>query len=608
MILPVRRRAVPAGSWIGALVLAAVVLCLVGWSWNRWPDLVVDFWKEVYIAWQLAEGRVLYTDVAYFGGPLAPWLNGLWLRWFGVGLQTLVVANLCVVAVLLAVWYRLLLAVSDAPAATLACVTGALLSVASQYGPVGSYNFLCPYSHDLTYGLLVASLGLWCFAAYLQHRRWTAVAGMGVAVGLAWLTKPEIALAAGVALTAGLGVAVWTARPVPRQARRVGALYACSAAVPVVAAWLALGRQMPLLPALYHLFSAWSWAADRDIVLLPFYQWGLWGTHDLPGALLSVSRWSALYVVLAGSVAVVALHRARARHRLAVRVMVALAYLAVLWWVLSLWKRSGALADLFQPLPVLMGGLSGLACWHVVRQYRGGRVPAPSVSRLALLLFAGLLLAKMALNSRIYHYGFALAFPAVLLTVVAFAGWLADAVARRGGDGGRVRAAALACCVAVAMAHLGLTRFWFQRKTVLVGKGADAFWADERGRVVNEALETLRRVLPQATLAVMPEGVLLNYLSRRRNPTPYTNFVTPLVLSVGEARMVDALEAQPPDYIMLMDRATSEYGTPRFGRDYGRQLAAWVRARYRAVALAGAPPLQDLGFGLLLLEPVDRTP
>src|SRR5688572_20010729 len=52
-----------------ALVVAGVAV--LGWTWNKWPDAIVDYGRELYLAWQVAEGRTLYVDMAHFAGPLS---------------------------------------------------------------------------------------------------------------------------------------------------------------------------------------------------------------------------------------------------------------------------------------------------------------------------------------------------------------------------------------------------------------------------------------------------------------------------------------------------------------------------------------------------------
>ena len=53
--------------WLLALVLiTAATAWMLHVSWLRWPDPTIDFGKELYLAWRLCEGDVLYRDVAHF--------------------------------------------------------------------------------------------------------------------------------------------------------------------------------------------------------------------------------------------------------------------------------------------------------------------------------------------------------------------------------------------------------------------------------------------------------------------------------------------------------------------------------------------------------------
>lgn len=109
------------------------------------------------------------------------------------------------------------------------------------------------------------------------------------------------------------------------------------------------------------------------------------------------------------------------------------------------------------------------------------------------------------------------------------------------------------------------------------------------------------------TLAVLPEGVMLNFLLRRANPTPYTNFMPTEVVFFGETGMAEAFKALPPDWIMLVHKDTSEFGFRFFGQDYGQALFAWIMEAYRPVVVVGAIPLQSHRHGILLLSRKDRT-
>ena len=96
---------------------------------------------------------------------------------------------------------------------------------------------------------------------------------------------------------------------------------------------------------------------------------------------------------------------------------------------------------------------------------------------------------------------------------------------------------------------------------------------------------------------------MINFLSARRNPTPYVNLMPPEVILFGEQNILDSLRAEPPDFAMVLHNDTSmPYGMRFFGRDYGRRIFAWIESEYCPVSSIGAPPLQDERFGIVLLK------
>ena len=46
---------------------------MAAWTWRTWPDILIDFGREAYVAWRLTEGDVLPRDVVYVSGPLSPY-------------------------------------------------------------------------------------------------------------------------------------------------------------------------------------------------------------------------------------------------------------------------------------------------------------------------------------------------------------------------------------------------------------------------------------------------------------------------------------------------------------------------------------------------------
>jgi len=107
----------------------------------------------------------------------------------------------------------------------------------------------------------------------------------------------------------------------------------------------------------------------------------------------------------------------------------------------------------------------------------------------------------------------------------------------------------------------------------------------ERAAAMRGVLEQLRR----GTLVVVPEGVTINYFSGRPTPLRRYLFTPPETGDPRiEAEVIRDWRAHPPDYVAIVDRSVTEYGSRGFGVDYDRELAGLIAREYRPVADFGA--------------------
>jgi hypothetical protein len=68
----------------------------------------------------------------------------------------------------------------------------------------------------------------------------------------------------------------------------------------------------------------------------------------------------------------------------------------------------------------------------------------------------------------------------------------------------------------------------------------------------------------------------------------------------GEKNILSAFQKNPPDYVVLVHKDTSEYGVDFFGQTeaYGLKTMQWINANYSPVYLIGNEPLRDDKFGI----------
>jgi hypothetical protein len=587
-------------SWLGPVLIGVAGIAMAGWTWGTWPDVQIDFGRELYVPWQLSQGKVLYRDIAHIYGPLSHYFNALLFHGFGIGLQTLVWTNLTLLTFLTALLYWLFSLTASRLAATAACLTFVLLFAFGQYVGIGNYNFVTPYAHEMTHGVILAFASIAIFAVYVRRQRRSALFLSGLAMGLCFLTKPEPFLAGEVALGVGLLLATFAA-----GGRRVvsdGSWFMAGQTFPPFLAFVLLTLHMSPNQALQGVLGSWLYMFDSRLTGLVFFRQGM-GLVNWQGNGAKMLVWAVLFLVVFGTAALLAC-RTRFRRREE-------AVLVVAVFVLSLGSLAWCMPRLpyfdgLRPLPLVLVGtvlafLHRLYCQQ--RQSTSAEARALTVIQVTLCLFALLLLLKEFLNVRIYHYGFALSMPATLVAVCVLTDWVPRAVRKSGGSSAVFLALVSAVWLAVVCVHLRAVDARISPKTVPIGSGRDTFLSDGRGAFVAAALREIdTRLSPAQTLAVLPEGVILNYLSRRESPTRYVYLLPSGAVGFEDEEMLSALVRRPPDAVVLIHRDTSEYGFPLFGKDYGMRTAAWIHSNYRPTWRIGAIPLVDPGqFGILLL-------
>ena len=588
-------------EWLGPFLLVALFLALSAWTWRKWPDLLVDFGRELYVPWQLLAGKVLYRDIAYLNGPLSPYLNALWFYIFGVCLTTLIVINLILTAVVTTAIFFLIRRSCDRLTATCSCMVFLCISAFAHFTFTGNYNFVCPYSHELTHGIALSILMILFMSGSIQRKTVGMLVASGFCLGLVFLTKAEVFLAALAAALVGIVLTIGTQRRSGGRAIVLLCAFWAAALLPAAFFLAYLIRFMPIAEALRGIAGTWHYVFTASLLDSPFYRESL-GISDLGTNLSTMTRSIAGLLFLAGSLVAFSL----ITKKLTTKFLLMLSSLVLL--ALSLLVKISPTPLLLVPEPLpLITCLGGVALF--IRCIKN-RCEPQIIARLTPLclwaVFAFFFLGKLMLNPKFYHYGFGLAMPGAIFLVVLLVWFLPSFVSMLRGRARLLRVLLVLFLVADLGYYLLSSNIAYSHKTYGVGAGPDFMLTyepsiDARGPAVNKLLGLIEQTVPaRASVAVFPEGAMVNYLSRRPNPTPYINFM-PIELSIfGEASMVRAFQAHPPDFIIFLERDTGEYGVGPFGIDpaYGKLITEWVENHYEAEWLAVGKSLDEHYFSI----------
>jgi len=584
------------------LVILLAGFFMILWTWNVWGDFIIDFGRELYIPWQLSSGKALYLDISYRHGPLSPYFNALAFSFLGPSLRSLMLVNLLLLATLCWLLYVLISHISDRRSALVCLFLFLLLFAFAVCHRLTNFNYLTPYSHEMTHGMLLSILTLWIFQKWLESGRTRWLLGCGSLIGLLFSMRPEMFFAVVVAVTAGISLMVWKKQMIARRALKSVVLMTSWMLLVGLGCFALLCTQMPWPLALQGALGGWWYLLNPEASGQYIYK--VWaGTlqpfRNMFVALLWLSIWLGTFAIAIRSARKSSVPSTAHEKRLDVLLLS-----VVLMCIIASLLFSNPLG-VFSALPVLLVivivfGLERLRYNNDVKTFQ------KLTGAIVFSVFSLLLLTRMILRTRISHYGFVLAMPGVLVLILVMVYWVENDIRRRGWKVWEFELI-VGCflLLMIVVPHFLVMYNVISLKRFPVGQPPNQFLDfKSRAPALNETLSLIQsRIKENETLAVWPEGVALNFVAQRANPTRFISLIHPVLLREGESEVLNSYATHPPDFILLIHRPDSEFGAGGFGEGYGRNLLAWLWQNYVATDQVGARPLSgENEFGALLLR------
>lgn len=157
----------------------------------------------------------------------------------------------------------------------------------------------------------------------------------------------------------------------------------------------------------------------------------------------------------------------------------------------------------------------------------------------------------------------------------------------------------------------------FAQKNVRVGSGANAMYASTRAGLsvdpttLNTVVARLSKLPRESSLLVLPEAVILNFLTGMANQTPFVQsflYSGLYEMAGGDEGAVAKLEAHPPDYVAYL-RRIEEVDSPvykiRGPGGFANGAFAWIESHYTIIDQIGEETrdFNELRFVLLERKP-----
>jgi hypothetical protein len=569
---------------VGVVLLVAIWAVLFASTWARWGDITIDNGREVYVPWELSQGKILYRDIWYPYTPGGPYLNSVLFRIFGPQLEVLYWAG----------------SISALGCAILLYLTGGRLSywfagwttatiVLIEAFVPNLFCFPLPYSYGAVYGALATCFFLWFAIRPSRHSFGWPLFASGIAASVALAFKPEFGVGCYVALMALIVLRSFQANSFRQTMRDLliilpGILLSAAMITWMISlkgAGFITGENLMSWPTSYFMRAYGGiWLKYTGLAIdgtsLAKGVAGM-GALVVYSALRAMVRrnglgWPTFICGLFGVLALLALN------------------------VTTGWPEKLARSLLFPPSMVFLISLSipfaFIAAWR--------KKWASTISSVVVLFIAVAAVSTRTLFNT-YPVGYSIYYNGPVLLAFLL---LADSIifsseglsSRKNGPGRiplYVGVLALAC-IHVAHKHADITNSGAKSVPLKTDRGV-LYMSREKARLYAAAIDFMKAAASsgQYTMSI-PEDTGLYFFSGTHCPTrPYS--FTPGMLAPGKMtdQEIHEIDQARVRYLIWSNRVFPEYGVREFGTDFDQSLGSYFRSHYRPIRRLGASAAGD---------------
>lgn len=588
-------------AWMARGVIVALAVGLFSYTWAHWGDFQLDCGREVYVPVAILQGKLLYRDIWYMYGPLAPYLQAGLFRIFGIHMNVLYGLGLTLaIGVALAtfeVGRRLNLGV-------IASLVTPVFFLAEAFHPF-IFNFAFPYSYAADLG---SFLGLACLYFVIRHcstGRTRHLACGALLACLVVLTKQELGLTCLMLLSFEVAALYCIRRSKPELGKNL--LVCCVALAPAAAVygwfvWKTSARALFFenwiqTPGTYMMrtFGKYSMAEQgfrfdpselvwfAEFVLLSLLLW--WALARIQASLierlqLRSRRSVALFIIAPFIPIAMVLHESWAAK--IVLVPLTRFFHQKVFFVASLAAIRGFLASVTLPKGIYLVGIAYLAI-AIHRLWKGRHLALEECGLAVYALFVGLREAAGVSEQTAVYFNapLALIFVIVLMRTIQVATRNLDAN-RRGWLVTGLLAAEGVCLFLMYFPARG------PQPSALKTAAGTVYTETDIATLAPQIISFMKTHTKNGRdVLVLPEAPILYVFAGMQCPSRWYSLVPGYVAPEQEPQYVQEIQAAGIKYVLISNREVPEYGVAPFGFGYNQSIYQWILAHYVKVGQFG---------------------
>ena len=577
-----------SGALVARGIIVAVAVAMAWFTWGHWGDFQFDCGREIYVPAAILQGKLLYRDIWYMYGMLAPYVKALLFHIFGIKLTVLYMFGLSLTigsALLvfeIAREFDLDLPVSALPS---------LFLLSEAFYPF-LFNFVFPWSYAAS---LAAFLGLACLYFVIRHALGMQTMYLGLAAlicALAVMTKQEFGFTCLVLLAFEVAAVYFMRRSGRELGRNIAVCLAGLSPALFVYGWFIWKLSAKLIffdnwistPGTYFMRTYGKYTiASNGFRFVPQEM-----ISSAALALLSIALW---YGIAFANALAIREGRARPRIRFIVAVLdiliIALLVLRATQHMtfLSLW-----VAQITYPQGMFFLGVYFTihALWKLCKSPSSAMILEASLGIYATMSSVRVM---MDLAPDMYRYSVLFNVPLYLVFII-----LVTRVIRRAGRSlePRRRNLLVGCLLGAEAALYFIMLFPDPRHlpTPLKTDIGTFYTKTDVATLFPQIISFMKAHTRNGKdILVVPEPPSLYVFAGMQSPTRWYSLVPGVVDPEHEQEFINEVTANDVRYILLSNRAVPEYGIAPFGVGYNKMIYQWITSNYRRVEKFGPLPV-----------------
>ena len=501
---------------------------------GHYANIMFDIGREVYYPQRILDGKVLYKDLFNIYGPFSYLFNALLYKIFTPHLNTLYFSGiLCSFGIVSGIYL-----ISKKFLSEFLSFALGLFTIISGVCATHLFNYTLPYSYGMLYGTVAVIYSIWAYLKFREKNNQGFLYLSALLGGVAAANKYDFIM---------YGVVLFIAAIFTKNKRIILNFITCYTFVPVLCGIILFLQGLGLNDVISAVADIKSLAGSKTLKYFYTIQGIYFSSKVLPVWFFNFVQTALGFCIIAGGIKItdknkfigyviasIGLLAFIVFSQPAVFVFIApLIILLSLMLFRNIKPRSELIFLIFSVLSVC------IKCFWVMLPLNYGNYVLP----LALCAF---LIVLFTAADKKYEKAFAIGIIAISINIL-----------------------------------LTSTDRLFLNDKISSSRGSIHTFA-QSADATNSLLAGLEQNKVKSVV-IYPEGLLVNFLTGIKSDDYYNSMLPLYIESIGENRFLNSLKEDAPEYIIINNQSTYEYGAEHVTEDYAFNFGRFLTDRYELI-------------------------